>query len=286
MGAKFSFLAGYRYDTRIPEWRGGSIHRIAVSTPMASGHLHPELEINLVLSGRAVYLLGDRRYELRRNSLVWLFPEQDHMMIEASADYSMWLGLFRPELIAQACRSAEGAVLTQANPEGYFCRQLAEDAARSLEGVFAGVAGAADDRDRYYTGLGWALLSAWSAHRAAEDTAPDTELHPSVDKAVRLIRSNEAPESLEDLAREAHLSLSRLSRLFREQTGLSLIEFRNRQRLERFARIYGKGGGHSILEAALDAGFGSYPQFHRVFTEHMGCGPAEYRRRLRKQPHG
>jgi len=282
MSEKFSFLGGYRYNTQISEQQGGSIRRVDTPPAMSLGHLHAELELNLVLSGRAMYLLGDRRYELRRNTLVWLFPEQDHILIEMSSDYSMWLGLFHPHLIAQACRSAETATLAQSNPDGYFCRQLREEEARSLEGIFEDVTVASGDPDRHYAGLGWGLLSAWSAHRGADETAPDIELHPAVDKAVRLIRSNLAPETVEEVAREANLSPSRLSRLFKEQMGLTMIEFRNRQRLEQFARIYGRGGGRSLMEAALDAGFGSYPQFHRVFTEHMGCGPAEYRRKLRR----
>jgi AraC-like DNA-binding protein len=32
-----------------------------------------------------------------------------------------------------------------------------------------------------------------------------------------------------------------------------------------------------MLAAALEAGFGSYPQFHRIFRRVMGCSPGEYR---------
>ena len=63
---------------------------------------------------------------------------------------------------------------------------------------------------------------------------------------------------------------------------MTLVDFRNRQRLQRFLRLYGRGRRVSILDAALEAGFGSYPQFHRVFKDQMGCGPAEYWRRQEK----
>ena len=85
---------------------------------------------------------------------------------------------------------------------------------------------------------------------------------------------------LAELARQAGLSPSRLSRLFRAQTGVSLVEYRNQQRLERFLRLYRQGRRWSMLAAALTAGFGSYPQFHRVFKRLMGSGPAEYRRKV------
>jgi AraC-like DNA-binding protein len=33
-----------------------------------------------------------------------------------------------------------------------------------------------------------------------------------------------------------------------------------------------------MLDAALEAGFGSYPQFHRIFKRVMGRSPGKYRR--------
>jgi transcriptional regulator GlxA family with amidase domain len=80
------------------------------------------------------------------------------------------------------------------------------------------------------------------------------------------------------LAHRSGLSASRLSRLFKEQTGFALVDFRNRQRISRFLEIYGTGQRQTMLNAAMDAGFGSYPQFHRVFRQVMGSSPAEYRR--------
>jgi transcriptional regulator GlxA family with amidase domain len=36
----------------------------------------------------------------------------------------------------------------------------------------------------------------------------------------------------------------------------------------------------TMITAALEAGFGSYPQFYRVFTRLTGQSPNTYRRRL------
>jgi AraC-like DNA-binding protein len=50
--------------------------------------------------------------------------------------------------------------------------------------------------------------------------------------------------------------------------------------LERFLEIYGRGRRVGALEAALEAGFGSYSQFYRVFRQTIGENPNEYRRKL------
>lgn len=79
----------------------------------------------------------------------------------------------------------------------------------------------------------------------------------------------------EALARRFGTSRSRLARTFKEEMGVSLVGYKNRLRLERFFTLVTPGSGN-LLQAALDAGFGSYAQFHRVFRELLGTTPREY----------
>ncbi len=79
----------------------------------------------------------------------------------------------------------------------------------------------------------------------------------------------------EVLASKLGTSSSRLGRLFKTEMGISITEFRNRLRLEEFLLLVHQSGGN-LLEAALDAGFGSYAQFHRVFRHLLGTTPREY----------
>jgi AraC-like DNA-binding protein len=85
--------------------------------------------------------------------------------------------------------------------------------------------------------------------------------------------------SVDELARRSGLSSTRLSRLFKQQTGVALVDFRNRQRIERYLQLYGTGQRMTMLDAALEAGFGSYPQFHRVFKRVTGRSPGSHRKR-------
>ena len=253
------------------------IHRYAPEARHA--HRHAEIEINLVRAGRAAYLLGDRRYDLARHSLVWLFPGQDHILLDESPDLTMWIGVFTPRLLARVCTTTETQTLREDDPPGRFCRRLADERCARLETLFAEVEQSTPEPARFNAGLGYALLSAWDAFRAAEEPAAGPDVHPAVERAARMLRDEADPLSVEQIGARVGLSASRLSRLFHQQTGVALVDFRNRQRLQRFLRMYGPGKGLSMLEAALDAGFGSYPQFHRVFRSQMGCGPAEYWRR-------
>jgi AraC-like DNA-binding protein len=76
------------------------------------------------------------------------------------------------------------------------------------------------------------------------------------------------------LARKHGVSVSRLARAFKHEMGVSIVEHRNRLRLQRFFQLV--DSGQRLLPAALEAGFGSYAQFHRVFKSHHRRSPAEY----------
>lgn len=76
------------------------------------------------------------------------------------------------------------------------------------------------------------------------------------------------------------LSPSRLARVFKGEMGMSLVEYRNRLRLERFSVLLDKSA-NNMLSAAMQAGFGSYAQFHRVFVAVRGSSPREYLRSRR-----
>jgi AraC-like DNA-binding protein len=245
-------------------------------------HRHEELEVNLVTRGRATYLLANRRYDLRPGSQIWLFPDENHVLLNLSPDYEMWLAIFTPTLLRRTCASETYRVLTARTCAGQSCRRLEATTASRMESLFHDIAMSTNDPDRCNAGLAYLLLASWRAQEAA-DVPIGRNVHPAVEKAATLIRDEAVPMKLSVLARQAGLSSSRLSYLFKQQTGVSLVQFRQRQQLERFLRLYGGGKSHTLLSAALDAGFGSYPQFHRVFKACMGTSPAKYRRQIRER---
>ena len=239
-------------------------------------HRHAELEFNLVIRGAGLYLLGNRRYRIRAGDLLWLFPAQEHVLVRQSPDFEMWIGVVKPRAVRRIASDHETKVLLQADPYGEFCRRLGQEDCARLQGLFAEVARGHDQPAYYNAGLAYALLRAWQLYERAPEV-PNVDVHPTVEKAVQLLRAESRSLGLEELARQSGLSAPRLSRLFKQQTGVTIVAFRNRQRIESFLRLYGGGQRVKVLDAALQAGFGSYPQFHRVFTKIVGCSPRRYR---------
>lgn len=95
-----------------------------------------------------------------------------------------------------------------------------------------------------------------------------------VGAAIRRLRTN-PDEDRETLAKALGTTADRLGRAFKAEIGETLLEYRNRLRLERFFSVVDPRGGN-LLPAALEAGFGSYAQFHRVFHDVFRCAPIDY----------
>jgi AraC-like DNA-binding protein len=242
-------------------------------------HRHDELELNLVTSGRASYIVADQRYDLTPGVQLWLFPAQDHLLIDESPDYRMWIAVVRRRLLRVFCRGSPAAVLLRRDPGGFLGRLLAPADFDKAARMFQDLAEARGDPPRCNAGLAHLFLSAWAFHQSAPSLEIGAEVHPAVERAARILRDAQDPPNLPLLARQCTLSPSRLSRLFRQQTGLTISAYRNRQRIQRFLALYGSGRRSSLTQSAFRAGFGSYPQFHRVFRTVVGCTPAAYRRR-------
>jgi AraC-like DNA-binding protein len=266
-----------REHLHLPEHLNGKVWRYRDPGRSNVRHHHAELELNQITRGSGTYLLANRKYQIRRGDLLWLFPAQEHVLIEQTVDFEMWVVVFKRKTLRGVAKDPTAKFLLQSDPAENCCRRLGQQEHRKLDEAL-------DDLQRtearpalFNAGLGYVLLTAWQYFEGAPEVAV-RDVHPAVERAARLIREDTRTFNLNEIAGHAGLSPARLSRLFREQTGIPMVRFRNRQRISRFLELYGTGQRQTMLNAALEAGFGSYAQFHRVFKEIIGCSPGTYRK--------
>ena len=78
------------------------------------------------------------------------------------------------------------------------------------------------------------------------------------------------------LAVQTGVHPAHLSRTFKQWTGTTLGEYLRKLRVE-FACHQLGSSGRTLAEIALEAGFYDQAHFSRVFQQHMGIGPKEFR---------
>ncbi|MGM9950249.1 MAG: helix-turn-helix domain-containing protein [Lysinibacillus sp.] len=100
-----------------------------------------------------------------------------------------------------------------------------------------------------------------------------------VKKAVNYIKLHlDSPLTLQGIAETIHVNASHLSRKFKDDTGMSLIDFINLNRVEA-AKVYLQNNTSSITEIAFIVGFNDVNYFSRVFKKVTGLTPSQYRRK-------
>ena len=101
----------------------------------------------------------------------------------------------------------------------------------------------------------------------------------AVRRAVGYMRSHmQEKVTIEKLSQEAGLSASRFSHLFKEETGVSPMDYFRKEKIEAAKEmlVYSE---YKIHEISTILGFSNESHFIKVFREFEGITPAEYRRK-------
>lgn len=276
-------------------------HKVCMRNP----HRHKELEMNIVIKGCAEYILENQRYKLTPGNIVWLFPGQEHQLAKTDLNFEMYVIVFKEELFKNTLFLKEKYnVLSEQNPMGSFCRRISLQSIEKLERIceslceldakqnvtspaylYAGQAFGFKKNSEYHhsdpvllnAGLSYLMTIGW--HLFITEGAEENKemLNHSVEQAVDLLQTfPEKDYSLHQLSVECGISASRLSRLFNEQIGLSIVDYKNKLKLEQFFECIKNNPEYSISEACYVVGFGSYSQFYKTFRQSFGISPKAY----------
>ncbi len=89
------------------------------------------------------------------------------------------------------------------------------------------------------------------------------------------------PLTLEDIARQAHLSVSRLSHLFKEQVGITVIEYLTNIRINQ-AKHRLIAGDRNCTQICFEVGYNNQSYFTRIFKQVVGMTPRQFRQENRR----
>jgi len=267
--------------------------------PKLNSHHHRELELNLVVRGTISYVVSEKRFTFPQRTLLWIFPSQEHQLVDRTNDAQNYVAVFKPAMIARSCRSepyaglrrnsfeGEGLLHTILEPESFDLLRKTMDSIMegSLDpdllnresgfGVGSDFSFEHGDPDGLNAGLRHLLLLCWRCQRTGRAIGPAVSLHPAVHKALAVLSVGGSEHTLSELAGKCGVSGAYLSRTFHRQIGVPLSRYRNTLRLARFWEHYGQTEQRNLTEAMFAAGFGSYAQFYKIFHQAYGRGPRE-----------
>ena len=240
-------------------------------------HRHDELELNLVVAGTAQYHVDGHVMSIARGDGLILWPRHVHGLVSESPEFAMWIVVVAPRLLAALCTTEHTGLLRDPSGPAYpLLWQVDHTAGQWLDSRLAELALSADDA-LHAAGLMHVLLAAYAT---AHLPPPASDSARCAKDAARLLDEGAWDWTVPRLARAVGVSPSTLSRSFRATYHQSVVEYRHQAQVARACEIFGAGNRTTLADAAALAGFGSYAQFHRVFSRLRGCSPREHARRV------
>jgi two-component system response regulator YesN len=110
------------------------------------------------------------------------------------------------------------------------------------------------------------------------DARKMTQIRPAIDY---IDAHHDQPITLAEIARASHLSVSRLAHLFKEQMGVTPIDYVTAARIERAKGLL-LGTDQSCTEVCFQAGYNNPSYFTRTFKLFVGMTPRQFRAQNRR----
>lgn len=254
-------------------------------------HRNEGIELTYLARGKARFDVDDQRFLLKRGDLTIARPWQMHRVGDPHVDASRlyWLildvGVRRPNqpwrwpawLASSASDIKSLTTMLSHNEQPVWTAN--DEIERYFEKLVDAAATANESRLRLYIGgLLVVLTELLEQHQPALDTSLSSGQRTVDLFLAALPETVDQPWDLTSMAAACGLGRTRFTHYCKEITNMSPIDYLLRCRVEAAARLLIERGKLSITDVALRCGFESGQYFSRVFHEHKGCSPRDYRR--------
>ncbi len=248
---------------------------------MGDAHTHPDIEINWMLTTELTYAVAGKRAVIAPGELGIFWGGVPHQLLETSGDDcgGIWLTLPLSWFLGCAfsndfaTRLMSGELVT-ARVESFRLEQWEKDfkvGARTQRLVLLELE---------------AMLERVALQSSAEIQKPSAQVLPEQLSFVERITSFLAahfrePLTIQDIAAVVDLHPKYLMTVFKQSCGITVKTYLLHLRLAHAQRLLSTTP-LSILDVAMESGFGSLGRFYETFADHVGERPLAYRRR--RQP--
>ncbi len=247
-------------------------------------------KIIYVIAGNGTKVINEKRYPIQPGALFLIHPDDRTTFLIESDRLEICNIIFMPEMIREHLRElqddfgffsifhwnsrsgrADGAreqlYIAEDDPE---IRRLI----RTMEREFD------QSRQNYQPRLKLLLLEllilfARKSHRNIKHQPSRS----AVDYVNHLISAHYAEQfKLDSLAAGIGIDKSRLCRIYRAETGMTIMDALRARRLERAAQLLREKKQRNISEICFGCGFNDLSYFYRCFTARYGMNPGTFRR--------
>lgn len=258
------------------------------SFSMSSRHFHDTYELYYLVEGEIYYFIDRETYLVKEGDIVLIKPSQIHKTSMAKIQgHNRILLQITGNALASFLQGNDFLSLEELCDRVGPIISLHQKDRETLQALMFRIGEEIREKQKNYELMVktkllelMVLLSRYQGEQLMKDEerTAQTLKHQKVQEVVDYLQANpENRESLEELAGRFYISRSWLSRIFREVTGLSVVEYTNIVRVRKAGKLL-VSGDYSITEISEILGFESITYFERVFRRYTGCTPLKYRK--------
>lgn len=223
--------------------------------------------ITFTLSGEGYFITPERETRCSRGDIVLMRPGVPHKYgtVKGEVWNFIWAH-FSPLSVGDSLLPAEPLYVHTIEPFSIYKR---------VHRAFRRILSDSRERHEYWQDL---CLNSLREILLVLAQQKNHTLDPRVEEVLHYL-SNHMRHSveIEELARTIGLSASRMSHLFKEQTGQSIIDALNQMRIRQAALLL-EHTNRSASEISFEVGFHNYNHFIRQFRKWMGTTPSCFKR--------
>lgn len=240
-------------------------------------HTHKHMELFFIVGGNGRFFIDGQYYPVMNNNLILINPNVPHTEVSLNSqplEYIV-LGIEGIELPANGNDSSNFAIL-----EHFEDAEISGCLRNILREMEKKSPGYKDICQAYAEILVIRLMRSLSLDLPAEPQSKSANRQCAAVKRYIDLHFKE-PITLELLAREGHINKYYLSHIFKEEYGISPINYLIIKRIEESKYLLSETD-LSLSQIAQLLGFSSLSYFSQVFRRVQSVSPKEFRQRLNK----
>ncbi len=254
----------------------------AITNP--SRHFHPWWEILYIESGERTFFYANRTLHIMAGTFLCIAPGILHRAVNPEGEVCRLYNLFFADSnqpISEQCPrfSTIAPVLQKMDP----CVALNPEAQGEVTELFSKIGREILAGENGWENMAWSYLTEILVKVSRQKSQPGLAVQPTeemnghIAAVIDYLNMNYTKDlSLMAVAEKFKLSPSHLSRSFKSATHFGFVEYVNSLRITKACRLL-SDKKLSVLEIAMQCGFGSLTQFGRCFRSLTGTNPLDYR---------
>ncbi|MCQ6561079.1 AraC family transcriptional regulator [Paenibacillus mendelii] len=251
---------------------------------MRQNHFHPYYEIYYLLSGSRIYFIKDASYLVQAGDIVFIRKNEVHKTTQAGDSSHQRVILYFDDRYIRDWSDSQAKLLLSPFMSDNPVVRLPEEVRLLVDAHIHRMMNELHEEpvgcEFYYSQAlnDILLLSArFQQTNVPVELEGTSAIHSKISEVARYLNANYAETiHIHDLSKRFYISPYYLSRVFKEVTGFTIIDYLNLTRVKEAQRLL-QETSMSITDISAAIGFGNFSHFGKTFKKITRSSPREYR---------